>query len=193
MLLILNLFSPAYLSYITHHSIYSNGILSSSTTPQSASVACFAHPGTALITCIGTLFQMCHILFIKHWIVKFISAVLCVTLVSRASSAPEIIVPPSCVVSECGWWPLGQRLHPAWTGPGRYPAAPGPRGQQEFNWSQNCLDVSKARQDSSYTWICVYRDFFSNLNWRFQVWRWLWQTNCVKKCKWCMFILSIKG
>lgn len=67
---------------------------------------------------------------IRHWIVKFTSSVLCVTLVSRASSAPEIIVPPSCVVSECGWWPLGQRPHPAWTGPGKHPAAPGPDGQK---------------------------------------------------------------
>lgn len=73
---------------------------------------------------------------------------LCVTLVSRASSAPEIIVPPSCAVSECGWWPLGQRPHPAWTGLGRHPTVPGPKGQQEswgyiLNWSLNCCNISK--------------------------------------------------
>lgn len=69
---------------------------------HAASAASFAHPGTALITCAAKLFQLCQILIIRHWTTKYSSGVLYVTLGSRASSASEVIVPPSCVVSECG-------------------------------------------------------------------------------------------
>lgn len=96
---------------------------------------------------LAMLFAVCHILFIRHWLDKFTSVVWCVTPVSKACSAPEIIVPPSCVVSECGWWPLGRRLRPPWTGLGRRPTAPGPEGKQgrrghKLRWSQSCWNVT---------------------------------------------------